>query len=657
MKSPEAAVREKEADSRKKEALRIQAAAVAAQQASLTEEEIRLLQRRGALERQEAQLVAHLEDKRRRLIEVRDQARAAHATFKEERAAYERRVEETTASLAEARADLDASQQQAQTERRRLAQLHKRMKLRWHRHWAAERAAMRQKHEALADQQRELEKEHESFEHEKAAFDQVRLRLNGELELGRRRLQAEGEQLRQAQQQWQEACTRERAELDERTRVLVEREMALTRAERDLAEETRRGEGTCLGLQREAEGLEVRVSNQRHKLQEQQAEVARLEETLQKLQGCLPATGATVQTETGPADIVFPSSLPLVVEQQREELKLVEQDMQLRMGALEKLSCELADQRLHLIEQCERLAWTEQGWRKEHAVAAAELEAVGLRLQEREQAAAAREQAVLAAEAACAQRHEAAACIHRYLESWRARLTARAVSWEGERNRQLADVRTREQLADRKLKLLTDLGGRWQQRRRQELDRLRVEYGACRKLRREYTAIRDDYVRRAAVVDRARHALAERIETVQRSSRPQPDSAAGADTEAARQLQRFRRRLALISAAAGKFLARERKALKAEAARLEQRHAHVHEYAERVLLLETDLSKRQTTWERERVRADGEQAKLRHEVQRMQAQRGIYENQLAELTDEVERLARVLFDYTDTDNHPAAQAA
>ena len=56
--------------------------------------------------------------------------------------------------------------------------------------------------------------------------------------------------------------------------------------------------------------------------------------------------------------------------------------------------------------------------------------------------------------------------------------------------------------------------------------------------------------------------------------------------------------------------------------------SQVHAYAERILLLETDLSRRQMAWERDRVAADGQYARLRHEVQRMQAQRGMYEHQV-----------------------------
>ena len=55
------------------EALRIQAAAVAAQQMALLEREARLGRDRMALQQHEAQLASHLDEKRERLLELRDQ--------------------------------------------------------------------------------------------------------------------------------------------------------------------------------------------------------------------------------------------------------------------------------------------------------------------------------------------------------------------------------------------------------------------------------------------------------------------------------------------------------------------------------------------------------------------------------------------------------
>src|SRR5947209_11745457 len=99
------------------DALRIQAAAVAAQQAALTDEELRLQQRRGALENQEAQLAAHLDDRRRRLLELQEELKTGRAALEAERAA----VREQTEAAA--------------NERRRLTELRQRMQQRWRDHW------------------------------------------------------------------------------------------------------------------------------------------------------------------------------------------------------------------------------------------------------------------------------------------------------------------------------------------------------------------------------------------------------------------------------------------------------------------------------------------------------------------------------------------
>src|SRR4029079_17745191 len=98
--------------------LRIQAAAVAAQQAALTDEELRLHQRRLALEKQEAQLAAHLEDRRLRLVELHDEIKPARTAGDDARAALDR---DRAALAEEVRRERDA----AAKERERLAELHR----------------------------------------------------------------------------------------------------------------------------------------------------------------------------------------------------------------------------------------------------------------------------------------------------------------------------------------------------------------------------------------------------------------------------------------------------------------------------------------------------------------------------------------------------
>ncbi len=69
-----------------KDAVRVQAAAVAAQQAALVEEEDKLDQRRTALESQESQLAAHLENKRLKLLQLSERTQAERAAIASDRA-------------------------------------------------------------------------------------------------------------------------------------------------------------------------------------------------------------------------------------------------------------------------------------------------------------------------------------------------------------------------------------------------------------------------------------------------------------------------------------------------------------------------------------------------------------------------------------------
>src|SRR5947209_16230334 len=124
------------------DALRIQAAAVAAQQAALIDEELRLQQRRGALEKQEAQLAAHLDDRRRRLLELQDEIKTERAALEQQRAAQ----------LGELRQEKEA----AARERGRLAELRKRFTQRWRAHWQRHEAALKQREQELAAEREQV---------------------------------------------------------------------------------------------------------------------------------------------------------------------------------------------------------------------------------------------------------------------------------------------------------------------------------------------------------------------------------------------------------------------------------------------------------------------------------------------------------------------
>ncbi len=119
--------------------IRLQSAAVAAQQVALTEEESKLAQRRTALEKQEEQLSAHLEDKRLKLLHLSERAQAERAALDQDRMAYERHVEKVTGDMTAAQRDFLAQQQKIENERSAWGHCTRRLRQRWHRFWLAER--------------------------------------------------------------------------------------------------------------------------------------------------------------------------------------------------------------------------------------------------------------------------------------------------------------------------------------------------------------------------------------------------------------------------------------------------------------------------------------------------------------------------------------
>jgi chromosome segregation protein len=637
-----------------KDALRIQAAAVAAQQAALTEEEIRLQQRGAGLERQEAQLAAHLEAKRRRLVQLRDQARQAHDAIQRQRSEHEQRAREVAA----ARAAVEDGRRQLGLERRRLLRLRARLKRRWHQHWAAERAAVRQRQQELHQQRLALERTGEQLRQQKGRLEQARLRFNGVHELGRRELGAARAAFRRQQEQWRAFLQRIEGEFQERAAALDQREAALVEAGRRLLLERQEWDHARLGLQEEAEGLENRITNHRRKVIEQEGEILRLGRARRQLleppaAGGGPAPSVPANGEPAPATVVLDDEAR---ELQEEQWRQAAADLHLRMAALEQLSAELADQRLRLLEQCERLARTQQDWQQERHAAAAALDAAAHRLDEREQAVTAREQAAAASLAEACQREAELNYQRRYLESWQARLTTRAGVWQGERERYLADLQSKETAVERHTDALLALRRHWQERQEEVLEHLQTELAACENLRGDLTVARADWAARAEGLARERVVLAERAQMLERYWQARSGrrvSQAGDDHRVAR----FRRRIAAITAAAHAAWVQDREAVEAAADRLDERAAGVQREAGVVARQEADLTERRIDWEQECARAQHERGRLEHELESLRAQRQVYQVQLAELQDEVERLARLLYDVSEPTTHPLDQAA
>lgn len=643
-----------------KDALRIQAAAVVAQQSALTEEETRLQQRRLALQQQEEQLAAHLDEKRRRLLELQEQTRAAHTALQNERAAYETRVADSVRQLNQTRKEVSDGDKQLQADRQRLLHLRKRLKRRWHRQWAAERAAMRQREAALDRIWKDCAQEQARLQTEHAAMRQARLRFNSDVELGRRQIQDAWNQLHLAQREWGARRSHEHTQLTERKRALAVYEADLVEANEQLTDQQLDWEERRQDLEKEAVGLEHRVRNYRFKVIELQQEVARLETALRQrpetpANAALPtsppaAANALTQHEptqsAGVPITLAPTEVPTAAILRDE----VDRELRECVAALETLTSELADQRLYLTEQCQRLHDARQHWVADHASAVGELETAAQRL-------VIREHALETVEFRLRQQGTELLHVRQHLEGWQARMAAREAAWEGERERLLADLQTREQLVERRLQAVTVLHQRWSKRRRQEVERLHTERGALNTLQMELAHQREEWISRGALIEKKQKDLAERSLALEQQ-RLEAIRKAPNGEEAGRRLERLRGRWAASFVTLQRAIAQERDAVKTELAHLESRYRQLQQLTNKTVLKEAELAQQLSTWEREHLLADEEKEKRRGQLLIWQAQRERYERERQQLRDEVERLARLMIDEgNDPLMLPAVQAA
>jgi len=603
---------------REKDALRIQAAAVAAQQVALTEDEARLQHRRGTLERQEAQLSAHLEERRQKLVELQTQVREARMALRNERAEHEKRVTETTAELQRERREMTAGQEKLQASRQQLSELYHRLKRRHAARWTATESGVKKREGRLAADQGKLEAD-------RAALTEARLRCNGEAELGRRKLHDAWDDFHRAEKQWEERRGREDAELRRRAREIAE-------GERILAEQCQYWEQTRGALQAEVEGLENRVRNLRRKVQEQEKAVG---------SGSRQSAVAATVDSLPPAGSVVSGSRQLTADASVGPLPPA--DGHCLLDPLEALAGELADQRWHLLEHAARLARAQQEWCVEQAAALAALHEAGRRVAEREAQIEPREHGLADAEMELQRRARAVAQLQSYLDGWQARLTARAAAFDAQREALLADVRAREEAALRRGDALAKLRQRWTQRRQKEVAALRGELSRCAAARRQFAALWEECLNHGAALEQQQRAAAERalaleqyrLEVIGRA----PDAAA-----AEKRLERLRRRCAAPTVAARRNLDRERQALDGEHKRLQELAGVMDQHTASLAEREAELARRLAEWEHSTAAADEARDRLQVELQVLTAQRARHEQEAQTLRDEVERLARLLMD-------------
>ena len=341
-----------------RDAVRIQAAAVAAQQSALNEEEMRLEQRRLALDKQEEQLAAHLEERRGRLLQLQEQTRQEREAFRAVQVAAEVERAARAKEIQAERDDAAAINKAARTERQRLIELRKRMLIHGKRRWKERETLLARREIELTAGEDRLRRGVEKMARDHAVLVEERLRLNGELEVGKRQLREQWQELGMAQQQWEACLNQELTERALRGRDLDARRIAVEEAERVWSERERSARLMLADLHRESVGLEMRIGHLREKLVQQESAV----EGWQALRGAPEVQSALPSAAVAPPALSGPA---------RTEL-------------LQRIAGRLADQRGRLLEQWQTLLRIQDEWRSEREQAIIGLETAGRSLQEQE---------------------------------------------------------------------------------------------------------------------------------------------------------------------------------------------------------------------------------------------------------------------------------
>jgi hypothetical protein len=615
-----------------RDALRIQAAAVVAQQAALAEEEARLRQQRASLRKEKEQVAAHLDERRRNLLDMQEQVRQDRTALQVECEAARKEHQQQRTSLEQEREALSQRRKQAERERLRCIELRKRLKRRWRRHWGVQEQAQAAREKMLASGWEKLHQETDALQRDRAALVQAQLRFNGEAELGRRQLQDEWQQLGLAQQQWEVVLNQEQAERRQHRQALEARAFTVAAAEQAVTEQQRRLEQRRTHLLLELQGLDVRARNQRQKLFEQEQRLARLGPLLEGTGERLPESCDSAVATTA----LVPTAIPI--------RPIDVPSVWLRVAGA------LADQREHLLEQWQNFLQVDDSWQLGHRAALVAVEDTVRSLAQREQhiitqeqALAARSQAVAQAVEEVERRHEALSDVRCALEGWEARLTVREARWQAERDAQEVTIRAREEDAAAAVARIEELQERQDARRREEIDLAQHQRQRFEELRQIYAGLwQECQERRADLATEKRHLATQavalehlRLELLGRSPDPATTS---------RRLKRLKKQHAAEVRAEEKALTGEHRRIEAETQRLEERARQLRSEQDALAARAEELTRQVMVWEEQRQMTAATEEQRRRELELLRQLREQDERQIGELRDEVERIARLLID-------------
>jgi hypothetical protein len=595
------------------EGLRVQAAAVAAEQVRLTELEIKLEQRRLALETQEQQLAAHLEEKRAKLESLQQQVKDERQQWRTQRETEENELAAHRTALATQREEFEEKSRRDTNERRQTQERYNR--------------ACEMRDEVLDRRERELDAQQQTMERDRArltrdreAFDQIRLRLNGDVELGRRQLLEEREALAVTQHQWEIALHHEEQERRRKEQELAACQEELTASREALAAEQVAWHKQLATLQHETRGLENRVQAQRARLAALEQEVRRCEITL---------GGRPTQHPTPVVPQASPVTQPAAPAQLRE------------------LAAHLADQRLHLAEQCQRLVEQQHRWEEERDQILRDLDAAATELAGREQALVPQEADLAEMRASLARLEQALEQRQTWLNGYEVRLRLQGIDQSAEFARIQSETAAREQAA-------TELVQAVQVRLAAEHERTRKALRRLNRARKDLESLCGQYAELWREQQEARRATLQAQQQVARQQmaltrlRDELLGRAANDPAAERRLERLENEYISLWAREEADLEAEWKALDRERELLE---ALAQEDWTKLVTAVREIHREQegsTRQAQRQAEAEASQAEAADRWQRLEAERDRAVEQVEELRAELERIALTLLGETES---------
>jgi hypothetical protein len=342
---------------RDKDALRVQAAAVSAQQAALIEDEIRIRRREKSVEEQETQLATHLDERHRKLVDLRDQIGRARTDLLADREANSRDMSKLARQVCIERSGASDALKYAALQRRRLWRLRLQLRKRLHRHWQAYQNEKAEYTSALAQDRHQLEHDRNCVRSERDLLAQMRKRLTGETELSRRQIEDAWRSYRQELERQSALGLSKRREIEAARTDVIERQQ-------QLSAETGRWDLRRERLQMEVVGLETRVQNARLRLLELRPN------SVIKMPDLESAPRVANHSARRPRPSVDGG----------------------RLVTVEQLTGDVVDQRAHLVEQWQQLLHAQSAFEEERQQSLSDLETMAAALEaQRQEACAVRE--------------------------------------------------------------------------------------------------------------------------------------------------------------------------------------------------------------------------------------------------------------------------